>query len=637
MNRFRNDAGLAGIESNHTSFLGRVQDNLQVAVLILLMGLLAACGGGGSSSAPAPAPEVDTSAPESGDLLIGITDAEGDFVGYTVDVGAITLERANGDTVQALPLSTRIDFTELTEVTELLSLATVPAGNYETVTVELDFTDAEILVQDAAGEVQQANAVDVDGDPMGLVDVRLSLSTSDVIRIAPGRPVAFSLDFDLDASNTVDLTTAVPTVTVEPFLLAVPELEDDREHRARGVLASVDTADSSFELKVRPFRHRSGEFGRVTLQSTDATVYEIDGEAYAGTAGLDALAGLPENTPVAAAVVIIPGDEVVERGLQAQTVLAGSSVPWTERDVLKGVVTARVGDSVTVRGARIEFTDGTDRFRGEYVLEVGADTTVSTLGNDSLTLASVSVGQRIVAFGEVVDDTTFNANPGRVQIKQGQVTAAVVSADPLVVDLHYLNGRRLDIFDFSGTGLSAADDADPDNYEIDTTGLSLALETDDLIRARGLVNDFGFAAPDFNASTLIQIATDLRRASLGIGWPDGSATPFISTDPARLDVDLTDARVGLKQQGVPRTFSNPLEAVALVAPEDGMGAYAVALRGDPELHLVRDFAELVSEVAEQLDAGNLLHRISAHGRYNDATDEFTTGRAVFEFRPASQD
>ena len=603
------------------------------------MAVMTACGGGGGSSSAAPAPaNSPAAAPETGDLLVSITDAEGDFVGYTVDVGAITLERANGDTVQALPLSTRIDFTELTEVTELLSLATVPAGVYETVTVALDFTDAQILVQDATGAVLEASAVDGDGNPLALVEVRLSLATSDVIRIAPGRPAAFSLDFDLDASNTLDLTGAVPVVTVEPFLLAVPELETDREHRARGVLESVDTAAASFALKVRPFRHRSGEFGAITLHTTDATEYEINGETFRGSAGLDALARLDENTPVLAGVSIIAGDDTVERGLQANTVLAGSSVPWTDTDVLKGVITARAGDVVTVRGARIEFTDGRDLFRGEYELLIGDDTQVTVPGADSSSTQSLSVGQRIVAFGEIVDDQTFSATPGRVQVKRSQLTAAVVSADPLVVDLFFLNGRRPQIFDFAGTGVTAAEDADPDNYEISTAGLNLdALSADELVRVRGLVNDFGLAAPDFNASTLIQVATDMRRASLGVAWPDGSATPFNSVDDARLELNLVEARVALKQQGVPRDFSNPLEMLTLVAPESGTGAYAVALRGDPELHLLRDFADLVAELTEQLDAGNVLHRIAAHGRYNTLTDEFTTGRAVFEFRPAAAD
>lgn len=81
---------------------------------------LAGCGGGGGSSGPA-APSPTGSTPENGRLIIGLTDAEGDFLVYDVTVESLILHRQNGDVVEALPLATRVDFAELTEVTELLN------------------------------------------------------------------------------------------------------------------------------------------------------------------------------------------------------------------------------------------------------------------------------------------------------------------------------------------------------------------------------------------------------------------------------------------------------------------------------------------------------------------------------------
>ena len=60
--------------------------------------------------------------------------------------------------------------------------------------------------------------------------------------ISQGVPAAVSVDFDLAMSNSVDLDVDPPVVTVEPFLVALPELETDRAHRLRGALASVDEA-----------------------------------------------------------------------------------------------------------------------------------------------------------------------------------------------------------------------------------------------------------------------------------------------------------------------------------------------------------------------------------------------------------
>lgn len=176
------------------------------------------------SSAAAPAPPGGLSAPEPGMLFIGITDAEGDFLQYNVDVESLTLTARNGNIVETLPASTRIDFTELTEVTEFLSIASVPAGVYETASIRIDFTAADIVVQDADGNAQAALPVDENGTPLTVVDLQIDLATSDVIRIAAGVPAAFSLDFDLDASNEVDFSSSPIEVTVEPFMLATPQL-----------------------------------------------------------------------------------------------------------------------------------------------------------------------------------------------------------------------------------------------------------------------------------------------------------------------------------------------------------------------------------------------------------------------------
>ena len=169
---------------------------LRLLAAPLLAALLAGCGGGGTSALPQTEPQAESA--DTGDLAISITDAGGDFVAYMVDVTSITLQRANGDAVETLPLTTRIDFTELTEVTEFLTVATVPVGNYESVTVSMDFSDAQVLVQDD------------DGNPLTTLDARLALPGDQAIRITRATTRAFSLDFDLDASNSIDTTTLPP-------------------------------------------------------------------------------------------------------------------------------------------------------------------------------------------------------------------------------------------------------------------------------------------------------------------------------------------------------------------------------------------------------------------------------------------
>ena len=623
--------------------------SFRFSLLMTLLVFLAACGGGGGGGNLA-APATALAPEEEGVLVIGLTDAEGDFVSYEVDVLALSLERVDGTQVEALPLTTRVDFAELTEVTELLTVATVPRGNYRSVALTLDYSDALILVQDSGGAAIPAEARDDDGQLLDQITVRLQLTTSDLIRIVPGAPAAFSLDFDLDASNDIDLTSSPVVVTVQPFLLATPELETDREHRVRGVLAAADTAEETITLKVRPFRHRAGQFGEFTLSVTDDTQYEVDGEPLSGAEGLMAVADLAENTPLIAQGMVAGGDFV------AEAVLAGSSVPWTQSDVVKGVVTAREDRTLTVRGVRIEYADGTHIARNTVTVAVSDDTVVTALGVSAgtLTQQSLSVGQRVVAFGELTEsmgqsesdeiDYSLDATAGRVRMVLSSARGRVVETDPLVVDLHLLSGRRPAIYDFTGTGSSPADDADPEFYQIATATLPLLnLSVDSMIRVRGLVNEFGAAPDDFLARTVINKETDIRPALFIAGWPDSDAMPIASLDDRSVVLDLADARYALRilgrtvagnsaddpaDEGVPE-----LDTLTLVATESGRGVYAVRVRGEGEIHVYRSFSELSMELVQQLDAGRELRRTTAHGSYNNegGVEELKTVRASFDF------
>ena len=92
---------------------GQIARWLGLVVLILAGLALSACGGGGGSGTG------DVS--DSGEVIVALTDAEGDFASYTVDVLSLTLTTANGAVVETLPLSTRVDFARYTDLTEFLS------------------------------------------------------------------------------------------------------------------------------------------------------------------------------------------------------------------------------------------------------------------------------------------------------------------------------------------------------------------------------------------------------------------------------------------------------------------------------------------------------------------------------------
>lgn len=595
-------------------------------ILALAALALAGCGGGsGGTETPDPIDTVD-----EGIVFIGLTDAEGDFASYTVDVLSITLERANGTVVETLPNETRVDFAELTEVTEFLSTATVPSGNYIAASIRLDYTDSQIIVQDDAGETAEALAVDESGNAIGEWTSRLQLASSDVISIAPGIPAAFSLDFDLDASNEIDFGMSPPVVTVAPLLLATAELEEDREHRVRGLVDEVDTASGTIDVTIRPFFRRSGRFGEITVAVDGDTEYDIDGMGYKGAEGLDALAALGSDTP------LLASGSVADQQLQADVVVAGSSVPWNDATVVKGTIKSRDADSLTIGGARIEFGDGVVRFGGDIQVLVGSETEVSAPGVDPATLSevSLSVGQKVVAFGEVVDDQTLDATAARVVMQYTTFSAEVVEPQPMVADLALMNGRRPAAFDFTGTGSASEFDADPDYYEVDTGALGLgSLAEGDLVRVRGLVAPFGQAPADFSAKTVVDVETGNRGGELTVLWPADapSATPFMSADANGINVDLSDSREFLKVRGIPRVLTNPLDMLTLTPTVTADGAYAVRVRGSETITLFRNFEDLVDELNAQLEAGNALARIHAGVRYTGDTETLPTTRASFVF------
>ena len=80
--------------------------------------ILAACsqGPGGSMPSSSNGPPASSCTTDCGTVFVAITDADGDFLSYSVDVVSLKLKRANGAMVETLPATTRIDFAQLVEM-----------------------------------------------------------------------------------------------------------------------------------------------------------------------------------------------------------------------------------------------------------------------------------------------------------------------------------------------------------------------------------------------------------------------------------------------------------------------------------------------------------------------------------------
>ena len=319
-----------------------------LTILCLLASMLPGCStrsSGGTGSA-----EEGT-----GEVGISLTDAPSDFASYTVDVVSISLKKLNGAEVETLPLTQRVDFSQYTDMTEFVTACTIPSGVYTKVTLTLDYSNADIRVEDNAGKIQQisqGNLTILDDEDNIVTDktrVRVSVNLgTPVLTIVPGEAAHLALDFNLKATNSVDLSGSVPVLTVNPMLMANLEPQD-KTHRVRGMLADVHLDRNLFDVTIMPFIHRlSGDqdhFGTLRVLTDDDTVYVIDNAQYQGSTGL---AELAKTDNANASLMVLGIFKAHPNRLEAQEVYVGSSVPGSGADIVNGNVIARSSNSLTI-------------------------------------------------------------------------------------------------------------------------------------------------------------------------------------------------------------------------------------------------------------------------------------------------
>jgi hypothetical protein len=579
------------------------------ALLLSTGAFLAACSGGGSGS---------SSSSDTGVVYVGLTDADGDFITYTVDVTALTLTRADGAVVDALPVTTRVDFAQYTDLTEFLNAATVPAGVYTRVDMTLDYTNADIRVASGSNALP-VTPNDSSGNAITTMTLQVMLDGNKPLVVRPGIPAHLTLDFDLEATNSVDLNTA--SVTVSPLLLADVDLANPKLHRVRGPLVRVDEAASEFVVAIRPFHRLIGDFGRLTVKTDGNTKYEIDGVAYQGAPGMTQLDGKPQGT----ATVAVGNFNMATHTFLATEVYAGSSVAFGTKDVVTGSVIARNGNTLTVRGAALVRTDGSLLFNDNVTVTLDPSAKVTRQLGGTVTADDISVGSRITALG-TLSGSTLDTTNGLVRILLSAVTGSVnqIGANQISVNLQTINGRPVALYNFIGTGSGV--DSNPASYRIDTTGLSLAsLATNDPVRVRGFVVAYGQAVTnDFIAQTVIDLS-DVPAWML-VGWVIPQPNPFTTLTNQEMVTDITGSLLHhLFQRGVATT----LTANPTLQPYSE-GRYAI-VRGHT-VRLYGSFADFSDRLAAELAAAHPVWGVGARGSWDSSSDTLTSRLAVVKLQ-----
>ncbi len=438
------------------------------------------------------------------------------------------------------------------------------------------------------------------------------------------------LDFNLAASNLVDMSVpASPVVTVNPLLVADLNPDAPKPHRIRGPLDSVNTQAGSFTLILRPFNLLQGNHGHLTFVTDSNTTFEIDQVNYVGSAGLSALAAKSQLT----ATVAIGTLNLTTRRFIATEVLAGSSVPFGTSDVLTGNVISRSGSTTfVVKGAELVRSNGTLIFRDTVTVTVASGMTKVIKQGTTGTFATgdISVGQRVTVFGVLnAAGTTMdatNATSGLVRLLVTQLNGTVNSAGSGVVamTLARVDGRPISLFNFSGTGTTAGNDASPISYQVAAGALSLTGITNGTpLKVSGFVQPFGqaTATDDFNAITLIDVTN--APATLVVGWPSLEAAPFSNPTATGMSVNLTNAGLlhDIFRGGVDTQLSLS-DAPIVNAVNPARGLFVIGDNGTVQVYTRLSTYQAALQV--KLAAGRKARSfVASGGTYFDATKKMT--------------
>ena len=565
-------------------------------------------------------------------VVIGLTDTPGEFATYQVDVTSLTLTEADGSVVQAIPVRTRVDFAQYANATEFLAALTLFQGHYSGAVMTLDYTNADIRVENGSGSIVPVTAVlDSQGTPVTTLNATVVISGDGTLTVVRGKSVNLIVDFDLKASNSVDLNGGSPIVTVQPVVAADAIPGEPKPFRLRGALDVVDLQGPGFQVDLRPFsRPLTGEekrFGTMAVDTAADTLFDIDGLIYQGGSGLTQLATLNVLVPV----IVFGGIDPVTQRLVAAQVLAGSSVPGDGTAAVIGTVVQRQGNVMTLRGATLTDSGGTVTFYALATVQLANSTVVRRqFDAASHTIGDISVGQRVTVLGTVTNPDpaglAMDAGNGAVRLDYTTLSGTAVSLPtPFSLELHGIDGHDPSNFDFSGTGVDPAHDADAHNYIVDPNENRVgSIPLGAPVQVRGFVTPFGLAGggtvADFSASQIIDLAQ--VPGWLVVNWQFASGTAITSVSSSGLTLDMTGTGHfhSLSRGGIIIDLTKTA-APNLIPAVNGLGLFQLH-RGATDMAFTT-FDRFITRLKVQLKNGRRVRSISARGLYADDTSTLT--------------
>ena len=588
-----------------------------------------------------------------------LTGRPGDFTSYTLNVNSVTLTGVTYGTISPVTTPETVDFMKLKDISELWSAGSIPNDTYVSATIVLDYTAANIAVMVNGLPHKLTKVLDTTGAAVTTYTVTVTFDKSHQLTIVPteasssARRVA--LDFDLAASNVVDL--AADSVTVKPFMTVSTSPADTKQVRVRGPLINSSIGIETYSVYVRPFFDAQNVLGTLTLFNSPSTVYQINGTTYVGDAGLTVLSHLSAGSTMTAAYTNFEPTATLNADVTAGKfnttyVIAGSTLEDFYTQGIEGDVIARFGNTLTLRGATLQLNTGQSEYLEvpDSLVLVGPGTIVTAENNTTLTglnYNSIAAGQHIIARGiytlSTAGVTTVNAtgsstNTGSVRLQTTELFGPLVSSatGSVELDLATIENWPVSIYDFAGNGAGVT----PASFMVDTGNLALpaGATAGSPLQVLGLVTPFRSAPPDFNASAIHAESTVPAR--LQVDWTSaGTTTPFATLTPAGLTVDLADPaltsaviRIGSETIDMKTLTVNPLIApYAVPPPPAGLPATFLPLFAIGNLSAAvtvsviefNSFSDYAVQLPKSIVAATPALHLVANGVFNRASNVFS--------------
>jgi hypothetical protein len=344
------------------------------------------------------------------------------FLAYRVGLVSVQLQTSSGkSSVNVLPAGTTVDLARLVNLSEVIGASSVKTGTFKQAVVTLDYTSAEIIYDDGTPEGVELTPLGANGEALGKVTLTLLLDPSNKLSIAHSSATRLSLDFNLAASNVVDVTGK--TVAVMPMMAASALPIDDKTVRIRGPLGSVNTSGTTFSTAITPFDFSTAEGGSLRITPTTGTSYEINGTPYSGTAGLTQLASLSASTMVEAYGTLSTSTSTSNSLFDDTTTATETCSDGTTPTTVNSVLTCTDGSTLESTSTTASSDTCSDGTTPETVNGVLTCTDGSTLESSSTgttgTITTVSFSATQVLAGSSVQGGGFDRVSGIVTGRSG--------------------------------------------------------------------------------------------------------------------------------------------------------------------------------------------------------------------------